>query len=130
MMRLPLAVLVLGVLTAFPLASCGDDDGSAEPPPDGLTELEAEGLALVQAKGCASCHGLDGQGGVGPGWIGLAGSEVVLDDGSTVEADADYLRRALIEPNAEIRAGFAAGMPATPLTDAEVDALVAYISTL
>ena len=54
----------------------------------------------------------------------------MLDDGTALAADASYLRRAVAEPNDEIRAGYAAVMPATPLTDDEVDALVAYILTL
>ncbi|MGA0766576.1 MAG: c-type cytochrome, partial [Ilumatobacteraceae bacterium] len=41
--------------------------------------------------GCASCHGEDGNGRVGPKWIGLADSQVTLNDGTVVTADDAYL---------------------------------------
>ena len=33
--------------------------------------------------GCSACHGADGQGGTGPAWDDVLGTEVTLDDGTT-----------------------------------------------
>lgn len=80
--------------------------------------------------GCIGCHGTKGQGGVGPKWVGLYGSQVRLDDGTTVTADADYLTRAIKDPASQLVAGYNVNMPVNHLTDAEVAVLVAYIQSL
>ena len=91
---------------------------------------EPKGNRSRAAEGCAGCHGQDFGGAAGPGWTGLAGSEVELADGTTVVADDDYLTRAITDPGAEVAAGFSIEMPANNLTDDEVAAIVAYINTL
>lgn len=116
-----IAILAL----AIGLAAAGCSGGEEE-----LTGLAAEGRTIAANAGCVACHGANGQGGVGPAWVGLAGSSVKLEDGSTVEADTAYLRRAIVSPDAEIVAGFTVMMPAAQLTEAEVDALLAYIEEL
>lgn len=103
--------------------------------PDGVVvpELDAaaeDGRQVALQNGCAVCHGQYGQGGAGGGFFGLWGSEVELADGSTVTADADYLRRAIVDPNAEIVAGSTLEMPAVALTDEEVDAMLTWIEAL
>ncbi len=82
------------------------------------------------SKGCAACHGDVGDGGVGPAWTGLAGSDVELADGSSVKADAEYLRRSITDPEPQVVAGFTINMLTTELTDPEVSALIAYIQEL
>lgn len=130
MTRLP--VIVAAVLAgAAVLVACGGDDRAAP----ALTGAAADGEALVAARGCLSCHSTDGSSGTGPSWEGLYGSQVRLSDGSTVLADRDYLRRAILDPDAEAVDGFPAGLmrsavPAGSLTDAEVVAIVAYLETL
>ncbi|MFV0308934.1 MAG: c-type cytochrome [Desertimonas sp.] len=110
------------------LVACGDDDtGGPEP---SLSSVAAIGRELAQSKGCASCHGGSGQGGVGPSWIGLAGSEVQLSDGSTVIADEAYLTRAITDPNAEMVDGYTLQMPTNSLTADEVAQIVDYITAL
>jgi len=109
-------------LTLLTLVSCGGD-------PE-LSDLAARGRDLVSDKGCAGCHGASGAGGVGPAWKGLAGSTVTLEDGSEVVADTEYLRRSIVDPQAEIVSGYSVTMPAAVLTEDEVDALVAYIEAL
>lgn len=88
------------------------------------------GEQLSRSKGCAGCHGQDFGGGAGPGWIGLAGSDVELVDGSVVVADTDYLTRAIADPSAELVAGYNLKMPANGLSDAEIADIVAFIETL
>lgn len=109
-------------VTAGALAvACGGDE------PETRADI---GRRTAIAANCASCHGTDGQGGVGPGWVGLFGSEVELEDGSTVLADEAYLVRAILEPDAEIRPGWDVRMPTNALTEAEALDIVAFIETL
>jgi len=95
-----------------------------------LSDAAAEGQAVLRAYGCAACHGENGEGDVGPALEGLFGTEVDLEDGSSVEADEAYLRRAILEPDAQVVAGFTISMPVTSLSEAEVEALIAYIKEL
>jgi cytochrome c553 len=110
------------VALALVAAACGGEDAQ----PD---DAAARGAELALVHGCTSCHGADGQGGFGPPWQGLPGSEVELADGRVVVADREYLRRAITDPAAERRAGYGAQMPATSLTDQEVEDLLAHIET-
>ena len=92
---------------------------------------EAErGRRIANTSGCASCHGADGTGGVGPALAGLYGSEVTLADGSTVVADDVYLRRSITDPDADLVEGYAVKMPVVGLDDDEIEAVLAYIREL
>jgi cytochrome c oxidase subunit II len=144
--------LAAGVTLAMALAAvaCGggdDDDGATgaagttaapgavatEAPPAATAPLDAaaqRGQEISRSQGCAGCHGQDFGGGAGPSWIGLAGSEVLLADGTTVIADDAYLVRSIAEPNAQIVADYALQMPANSLTDEEIADVVAFIKTL
>ena len=119
------ALLFLGV-------SCGgDDDGDGGEESDAtLSEAGERGKTIAASSGCAACHGADGQGGVGPGWVGLAGSQVELADGTFVVADDAYLDRAIRDPAAEIRAGYNLRMPTNGLSDDEIADVIAYIHEL
>jgi cytochrome c oxidase subunit 2 len=127
MMTTPRTLALVGALTLTVLPACGSNagDGGLE-----LSPTAAEGRSITRTNGCASCHGSNGQGGVGPAFVGLFGSEVPLVDGSTVTADEAYLRESIEEPDAKKVAGFALNMPTNDLSDAEVDQIVAYIIEL
>jgi cytochrome c oxidase subunit 2 len=119
------------MVLALAAVSCGDDGGQADSPPGASEQAgAANGEQLARSRGCAGCHGADFDGGAGPGWIGLAGSEVELVDGTVVVADTDYLTRAIADPSAEVRAGWTLRMPANNLSDAEIADIVAFIETL
>lgn len=131
-----LASVVVAVVVALASGACGSDDGSgaddltgASRSADGAVAVE-RGVAVAAAQGCTTCHGEEGQGGVGPAWQGLAGSTVELEDGSTVVADAAYLRRSIDAPGADRVGGYTAQMPDLGLSDDDVNALVAYIESL
>lgn len=89
----------------------------------------SEGQRISVNSGCASCHGTNGEGGMGPSWKGLYNSERPLDDGTTVVADDAYLVRAIKDPHAEQVKGYSV-MPPNTLDDVQVRAIVDYIKTL
>ena len=118
------AALLLPV-AALTLAACGGDgDGPA-------LSAEAEaGRNTMRTNGCASCHGADGQGGVGPSFQGLYGTEVALADGTTVVADDDYLYTSMSDPGAQIVEGYRVPMPTNNLTDDEIAEIIDYIRAI
>ncbi|HSO27536.1 MAG TPA: hypothetical protein VLS48_05660, partial [Anaerolineales bacterium] len=68
-----------------------------------------------------------------PTWQGLYEHEVELADGTTVIADDEYLVQSIVNPGAQIVAGFQNIMPANfdeQLTEEEITALVEFIKTL
>ncbi|MBE0617328.1 MAG: cytochrome B, partial [Proteobacteria bacterium] len=77
-----------------------------------------------------------GSKGVGPTFKGLYGREVtVTTDGKErrLRVDKDYLRRAILEPGADIAKGFPAVMPGNfreQLSQPELEAIVSFIQTL
>ncbi len=107
------------------LGACGSSEADRE-----LSAAAAAGREVALDKGCAACHGDNGEGSIGPPWIGLAGSTVDLEGGGAVVADADYLRRSIVDPQADIVAGMTVKMPVTELSEAQVDNLIAYIEEL
>ena len=71
------------------------------------------GLTLLKDNGCTSCHTLDGSALVGPSYKDMFGRKVkVTVNGSLKEilTDEDYLKRAILEPDAEIVDGYSGGM--------------------
>jgi len=88
------------------------------------------GRTLAQSKGCTACHSVDGAPSVGPTWKGLFGKQENLEGGGTVHVDEAFLRTFIRNPQSRDIKGFPNVMPAVPVTDAELDALVAYIQAL
>ncbi len=127
-MRTMRAAAAFALVTAALIAACGGDSTTA--PTVSLTPAQRLGLEAAQHAGCASCHGADFAGGVGPGWFGLAGSERPLVDGSTVVADRAYLIESIADPSAKRVAGYSLMMPGNSLSDTEIDQIVDYIEAL
>ena len=96
---------------------------AADEEPIVLDPVAAAGQGFATSKGCTGCHSVDGSDNTGPTWQGLATS-----------VDEEYIRTAIVNPNAVIADGYAEGiMPANyadTLTTEEIDALVAYILSL
>jgi cytochrome c oxidase subunit 2 len=59
---------------------------------------------------CLGCHTIDGTPGVGPTWLGLYGRQETLEDGTTITVDDAYIRHSILNPNAQIVAGFPANV--------------------
>jgi cytochrome c oxidase subunit 2 len=98
----------------------------------GETDLAFAGASVARQHDCLACHTTDGQRHIGPTWAGLYGADVTLDDGRRVKADAEYLTRSMMEPSADVVAGYKPVMPTFfgILTPAETAALVEYIGSL
>ena len=93
----------------------------------------AQGEQVSQDSGCLACHSVDGTDGLGPTWLDLYGSEKELAGGGKITADEAYLREAILEPQADIIAGYEnVMMPPTgeSLTEQEITAIIAYIRSL
>lgn len=124
--------------------ACGGDDDDEDAGPTTVSSAattttvqrspEERGARLVEQRGCTSCHTSDGRSSVGPTWKDLAGSQVTLTEGPAVTADDEYLRRSIVEPDAQVVKGFPKSvMPggiAGNLTAGQIGDIVAYIKTL
>ena len=97
-------------------------------PTSSLTDAE-----LFRQMECATCHTVDPNtpASTGPSLFGLYGSEVSLQDGSTVTADEAYLRESILKANTKIVAGYMPVMPSydSRLTKEEVGRLVSYMKS-
>jgi len=104
----------------------------------GKEEIEASkgkprGTQLYQEKGCMACHSIDGTPRVGPTLKGLFGKTItVMTDGKerNITADEAYLRKSILEPNADVVKGFPPVMPPEKMTKDEIDELIHYIKEL
>ncbi len=97
----------------------------------GEGSLASTGQKIFQQLGCANCHRFDTQG-RGPNLQGVYGRPVLLDDGSTVVADDNYVRESILNPGAKVVAGFKPIMPTFQgiLSEEQVLSLVAYVKSL
>ena len=92
-----------------------------------VTPPAEAGRKIFADYGCISCHGQNA-----PSLAGLFMSQVRLQDGTSVLADENYLRRSILDPNAQIVAGYPAIMPTYrgQLTPEQINSLVEYIKLL
>lgn len=99
--------------------------------------FEAEGSLALRGRQvflqyrCLSCHSADASA-RGPVLENLFGKTIALEDGTTVVADHNYLRAAILHPSAQVVAGYRDIMPTYEgqLTEEEVLALIAFIQSL
>ncbi len=114
-------------LASLAARAAGGAPGAVSP---GAADPGKQGRLVAQAHGCAACHSVDGSAGVGPSWKGLYGRTETMSDGSAVKADEAYLRQSVTDPQARIVKGYPPVMPAQPLSESELAAVVEYIKTL
>ena len=93
--------------------------------------LAQQGEALFRQHGCSGCHGANSTVHA-PDLVGLYGSLVHLQDGSTVRADERYIRDSILMPKSQIVVGYPPIMPdfSGQLSEDELLKLVAYIQSL
>jgi cytochrome c oxidase subunit 2 len=93
----------------------------------------ARGQKVYEQYGCKACHSIDGSPLVGPSFLNAYGHTVELEDGSTIQADDDYLYNSIVDPNSQIVAGYAPAMPqnfADQLSDDQIADVIAFIKSL
>jgi cytochrome c oxidase subunit II len=94
------------------------------------------GRRVYTRRGCESCHSLDGSAKTGPSWQGLWGSTREFQDGRTVKVEGadgeNYIRTSILEPGADVVAGFAPNMPSFQgqLDEEQITALIEFIKTV
>lgn len=108
------------------------DNSTPEGQPDDLTPAEW-GEQLTTEYGCQTCHSVDGSTAPqGPTWLGLFGSTRQFEDGSSTEADENYLRESILEPGAKVVEDYNNVMSSYQgqLNDEQISAIIEYIKTL
>lgn len=93
------------------------------------------GKALTKVHWCFSCHTTDGSTLVGPSFKGIFGAKrkvMTGDQEREITVDDGYLRKSMLEPNADIVKGTKPLMPSykTVITEQEMDHMVDYLKTL
>ena len=130
-MALAAAVFFAGVATNDPLLAIVEEVAAQETVD---VDLVKRGAKLARRSGCATCHSLDGSRRPGPTWKGLYGQKRALANGQEVVADEAYLRRAIINPDAEIAQGFLKGMMpkdfTRKLSEEKLRAIIALIKSV
>ena len=88
--------------------------------------------ALLVTKRCGGCHTVDGSAGIGPTFQNVYGHTVKLTDGTSIEADENYIRESIVNPQRQIVAGFEPVMPTFKgqLKDKEILAIIEYLKEL
>ena len=112
-------------------APIGGGGGAQSGEPGASDTAGGDGKQVYTANGCGGCHQLadaGSSGTSGPSLDELAASIRANGRGKSPE---EYIRESIVDPNAVVVEGFAEGtMPqnyGTDLTDAQIDALVAYL---
>jgi len=100
---------------------------SLEDPAHPLTP-QARGEKKYHNK-CESCHSVDGSRVVGPTWKSMWGRKEKLSDGREVTVDENYIRKSILEPQADIVDGFPGTMPtfSGQLSEKDIDGIIAFI---
>lgn len=121
--------LIIGYAGMFPF---GDDGERAAPNTDDGDDSDAVALGRsIYEQRCVNCHSIDDSPSLGPSFQGLYGSEVTMEDGSTVVVDEEHIVESITDPQARIREGFPSSMqPFRNLSEEELDGLVAFIRSL
>ena len=90
-----------------------------------------QGEALFTQLACVTCHLPDGKG-RGPSLVGVFGSTVTLDNGSTITADESYLRESILTSQAKTVKGYEHIMPTFQglINEDGVAALIEYIKSM
>jgi cytochrome c oxidase subunit 2 len=89
------------------------------------------GEQLFTQLACVTCHLTDGSG-RGPSLVGVFGSMVTLDNGTTLTADESYLRESILNSQAKTVAGYQRLMPTFQglVNEDGIASLIEYIKSL
>jgi cytochrome c oxidase subunit 2 len=109
-----------------------------------ITNLEATGdipdhpgLTVLKDNACLACHSIEGAKLVGPAFDGIYGTQRFIIDETgkerSVTVDADYIKKSIYNPNAEIVKGYGKNLMQTydqTISDEEVALIVEYLETI
>jgi cytochrome c oxidase subunit 2 len=103
---------------------------SATQPAQQPETMAQSGERLFAEKQCVSCHASDSR--LNVPLAGVFGTQRRLDDGRTVVADEEYIRRSILEPDSQRVAGFNPVMPSFKgrLDEQQILQLIAYIRAM
>jgi cytochrome c oxidase subunit 2 len=93
------------------------------------------GLAIIKANACLTCHSMDGSKIIGPSFKGLYGRKTVVVIGAgekEIEANDEYIKRSILDPNVEVVKGFNQGLMQTykdKISAEDLDKIVEYFKT-
>jgi cytochrome c oxidase subunit 2 len=96
----------------------------------------AAGRNILMRNGCNACHSYDGSKIVGPSFLGIFGeTQTVITGGNERQQviDADYIRKSILEPNADVVKGYNKGLMLSykdQISDEEISQIVEFIQTL
>jgi cytochrome c oxidase subunit 2 len=96
----------------------------------------AEGLKIMINQGCNACHSSDGSRIVGPSYLNLFGEkQTVIKEGKEVivTVDEEYIKKAIMEPNAEIVKGYPKDLMQSYkdiLTDDDIAKIIEYLKSM
>lgn len=95
------------------------------------TDPVGAGAQLFAQYGCSGCHHPDNNG-RGPSLAGVFGKPVRLQDGTGVIADENYIHNSILNPTAQIVAGYQPLMPSYQgqLNEDQIMSLLVYIKSL
>ena len=112
-------VIMLGLIA---VSGCDDNND----------ESIARGKIVYASHQCATCHGKPDAQLVGPSLHGIADRPVTLQNGKSVLRDEAYLIRAIVDPKADMVAGYGPTMQpyAEELAEYDLRAIVAFIQSL
>jgi len=111
-------------------AAPGGGDGAAAGGGGGES-MAAKGEALFTQLGCNACHQA-APGALGPNLAGVFGSQVPLEDGTTVPADVNYLRQSILNPQGQLVKGYQPIMPTFKgqVSEEQLQQIIEYIKSL
>ena len=96
----------------------------------------ATGKRIMQNIGCFACHTINGTKLVGPSYKGIWGEEqTVVTNGQTrtVKIDEEYIKRSILDPNADVVQGFNKGLMVSyrgQLSDDDIANIIEYLKTV
>lgn len=103
--------------------------------PEGAN-LALMGRQIIESKGCLACHSLDGSEIIGPTFLGRFGENIVVTTNGQdreIMYDADYVKRSVLDPNADISKGYRAGQMLSyegELSDQDISLVVEFLKSL
>jgi cytochrome c oxidase subunit 2 len=93
------------------------------------------GLAIIRANACLTCHSLDGSKIIGPSFKGIWGSKRIVVNArgeQEMEGNAEYIKRSIIDPNADVVKGFTKGLMQSyknVIKSEDIDKIVDFFKT-